>query len=43
MGSSYGGSDSQADLAARKSGKKYGLLSKKEMEEANKQISEAAR
>lgn len=43
MGSSYGGSDSQADLAARKSGKKYGLLSRKDMEEANRQISEAAR
>lgn len=43
MGSAYGGSDSQADLAARKSGKKYGLFSLGAMADANRQIREADR
>lgn len=43
MGSAYGGSDSQADLAARKSGKKYGLFSQSAMADANRQIREADR
>lgn len=43
MSSAYGGSDSQADLAARKSGKKYGLFSLGAMADANRQIREADR
>jgi hypothetical protein len=43
MGSSYTGADSQADMAARKSGKKYGLFSLGAMYEANRQMREADR
>jgi hypothetical protein len=40
MGSSYGGTSSQADAAASKSGKKYGLFSLGAKNEANRLIRE---
>ena len=43
MGSGYGGSNKQADLAAHKSGKKYGAFSARARRKANAQISEAKR
>ncbi len=43
MGSSYTGSEAQADLAETKSGKKYGLFSGNARVEANRQIREAQR
>lgn len=43
MGANYGGSESQADLAASKSGKKYGLFSGGARREANRQIREGQR
>lgn len=38
MNSSYGGTSSQADVAARKSGKKYGLFSQGAMHDANRMM-----
>lgn len=43
MGSGYGGSNKQADLAAHKSGKKYGAFSARARRRANTQIAEAKR
>ena len=43
MGSSYTGSEDQADYASEKSGKKYGLFSSGARHEANFQIKEAKR
>jgi len=43
MGSGYGGSNKQADLAAHKSGKKYGAFSARARRRANAQIAEAKR
>ena len=43
IGSSYGGSDAQADYASSMSGKKYGLFSSAARHRANAQIAEAKR